>query len=50
MEGVFPKMVDTPGKIQHAGKSIGDDNDEIFKKRLNIPDSELLELKNKKII
>ena len=50
MEGVFPKMFDTPGKIQHAGKNMGEDNEEIFKKRLNISDPEFLELKNKKII
>jgi crotonobetainyl-CoA:carnitine CoA-transferase CaiB-like acyl-CoA transferase len=34
MEGVFPRMVGTPGSIRHAGKSIGADNDEIFRERL----------------
>ena len=30
MEGVFPRMVDTPGEVRHAGKSMGADNDEIY--------------------
>jgi crotonobetainyl-CoA:carnitine CoA-transferase CaiB-like acyl-CoA transferase len=30
MEGVFPRMVGTPGQVRHAGKSMGADNDEVF--------------------
>ncbi len=30
MEGVFPRMVGTPGRVRHAGKSMGADNDEVF--------------------
>lgn len=34
MEGVFPRMADTPGSVRHAGKSMGADNDEIYRRRL----------------
>lgn len=34
MEGVFPRMVDTPGTVRYAGKSIGADNDEIYREQL----------------
>jgi formyl-CoA transferase len=30
MEGIFPVMTGTPGRVRHAGKSMGADNDEIF--------------------
>jgi crotonobetainyl-CoA:carnitine CoA-transferase CaiB-like acyl-CoA transferase len=36
MEGVFPRMSGTPGKVRHAGKSMGADNDEIYLKRLGM--------------
>ncbi len=36
MEGVFPRMTGTPGKVRHAGKSMGADNDEIYLKRLGM--------------
>jgi crotonobetainyl-CoA:carnitine CoA-transferase CaiB-like acyl-CoA transferase len=36
MEGVFPRMVATPGSVQHPGKSMGADNDEIYKRRLRL--------------
>jgi crotonobetainyl-CoA:carnitine CoA-transferase CaiB-like acyl-CoA transferase len=36
MEGVFPRMVDTPGEVRHAGKSMGADNDEIYFERLGL--------------
>ena len=41
MEGVFPRMVDTPGSVRHAGKSIGTDNDEIYRDRLGLPQETL---------
>ena len=44
MEGVFPKMGRTPGAVRHAGKSMGADNDEIFRERLGLSAEELEEL------
>lgn len=34
MEGVFPRMEGTPGTVRYAGKSIGADNDEIYREQL----------------
>jgi crotonobetainyl-CoA:carnitine CoA-transferase CaiB-like acyl-CoA transferase len=34
MEGVFPRMVGTPGSVRYAGKSIGADNDEVYREQL----------------
>jgi len=34
MEGVFPRMVETPGTVRHAGKPMGADNDAIYRERL----------------
>jgi len=44
MEGVFPRMVDTPGRVRHAGKSMGADNDEIYLKRLGLSEKQIEEL------
>jgi crotonobetainyl-CoA:carnitine CoA-transferase CaiB-like acyl-CoA transferase len=50
MEGVFPRMTGTPGKVRHAGKSMGADNDEIYLKRLCMTRDELEALKKDGII
>ena len=44
MEGVFPKMSDTPGSVRHAGKDMGADNNEIYRERLGISKDELAAL------
>lgn len=36
MEGVFPRMVGTPGSVRHTGRSMGADNDEIYMKQLGL--------------
>jgi crotonobetainyl-CoA:carnitine CoA-transferase CaiB-like acyl-CoA transferase len=43
MEGIFPRMTDTPGKVRHAGKSMGADNDEVFA-RLGLSKAEIAAL------
>ena len=50
MEGVFPKMSRSPGKLHNAGREIGADNYNILKERLGLSEDELENLKNKKII
>ena len=49
-EGVFPRMVGTPGKARHTGRSMGADNDEVFGKRLGMTAAEMAELKKQGII
>lgn len=44
MEGIFPRMAETPGRIRHAGKSMGADNEEIFVKRLGLSKTQIEEL------
>ena len=41
MEGVFPRMVGTPGKVRHTGKTMGADNDEIYRERLGLSQEQL---------
>jgi crotonobetainyl-CoA:carnitine CoA-transferase CaiB-like acyl-CoA transferase len=50
MEGVFPRMTATPGKVRHAGKSMGADNDEVYLKRLCMTRDELEALKKDGIV
>lgn len=50
MEGVFPRMVGTPGSVRHAGKSMGADNDEIYLERLGLSKEKLEELAKDGII
>ncbi len=49
-EGVFPRMVGTPGAARHTGKSMGADNEEIFGQRLGLSASEIADLKKQGII
>ena len=50
MEGVVPKMSDTPGSVRHAGRAMGADNAEIFEQRLGLSGEELAALKRDGII
>ncbi len=50
MEGVVPKMADTPGAVRHAGREMGADNAEIFEHRLGLSGEALAALKSDGII
>ena len=50
MEGIFPKMSLTPGSVNHAGKSQGADNKEIFEERLGLSRKEMEALSKENII
>jgi len=50
LEGVFPRMQQTPGRIRHAGNEIGADNQEIYGERLGLSAKEIEELKQAGII
>ena len=45
VQGVIPKLSDTPGKIEHLGLPMGAHNEEIFCGRLGLGPAELDELK-----
>jgi crotonobetainyl-CoA:carnitine CoA-transferase CaiB-like acyl-CoA transferase len=36
MSGVQPKLSDTPGRIRHAGRTLGHDNDEVYGRLLGL--------------
>lgn len=50
MEGIFPKLSLTPGVVNHTGKRLGADNQEIFAGRLGLSKDEMAELAKQKVI
>lgn len=50
MEGVFPKLSDTPGEVRHAGKSMGADNEEIYVRQLGLSPGEIAALTKEGVI
>jgi crotonobetainyl-CoA:carnitine CoA-transferase CaiB-like acyl-CoA transferase len=48
--GIFPIFRDTPGVIQNSGLPLGQNNEEIYMKRLGLSEKELLALKEKNVI
>ncbi len=50
MPGVFPRLVDTPGRVKWTGPSLGEHNDEVFKDILKLSDEEYSDYKERGII
>ena len=50
MEGIFPKMSATPGKIRHLGRKLGADTEDVLSSILKYPDDKIKELNEKGII
>jgi succinyl-CoA:(S)-malate CoA-transferase subunit B len=50
VQGVVPKLSETPGAIRHLGAAMGAHNDEIFGQRLGLSDEEMSELKEQGVI
>ncbi len=50
MEGVFPRMVATPGRVEHAGKAMGADNEAVFAGNLGLSPDRLAQLRKDGII
>lgn len=50
MPGIFPVLTKTPGEVNWAGQKIGAFNDEIYKGLLHLTDTQLDELRQKKVI
>ncbi len=48
--GVVPRLSETPGKIEHLGGALGENNSQVFRDWLDIGDSELAELQKAGVI
>ena len=48
--GVFPKFSNHPGKVEHLGRNLGADNEEIYGGRLGMSADDIAQLKNKGVI
>lgn len=50
MQNVLFRLLDTPGKIEFGGRRLGQDNEEIYLKRLGLSPERLAELQGKGVI
>ena len=50
LQSVVPKLTNHPGKVRHTARSIGADNEAIYKEFLDLDRADLAELKEKNII
>ena len=48
--GVVPRLSDTPGKIRHLGRGLGEHNAEVFRSWLEIGESRLVALKEEGVV
>jgi crotonobetainyl-CoA:carnitine CoA-transferase CaiB-like acyl-CoA transferase len=48
--GVVPRLSETPGKIEHLGGALGENNSEVFRDWLDMGESELTELQKAGVI
>ena len=44
MQGVFPRLSSTPGRVRHVGPELGEHNDEVYRGLLGLGDGEVEEL------
>jgi formyl-CoA transferase len=44
MQGVFPRLSSTPGRVRRVGPELGEHNDEVYRGLLGLPDGEIEEL------
>ena len=50
VQGVVPRLSETPGKIHHLGRGIGEDNAEVYRDWLELDESDLATLKKNGVI
>jgi len=50
MQGVFPKLSETPGKVVACGPELGEHNDEVFRRVLGLDDARIRDLAQRGII
>jgi succinyl-CoA:(S)-malate CoA-transferase subunit B len=48
--GVVPRLSETPGKIHHLGRRVGENNAEVFREWLEIEETELDALRNEGVV
>jgi succinyl-CoA:(S)-malate CoA-transferase subunit B len=48
--GVVPRLSETPGKISHLGRGLGEDNSEVFREWLDIGEPELAVLRKEGVV
>ena len=44
MQGVFPRLSSTPGRVRHVGPELGEHNDEVYRGLLGLGDGDMEEL------
>ena len=44
MQGVFPRLRSTPGRVRHVGPELEEHNDEVYRGLLGLGDGEMEEL------
>ena len=44
MQGVFPRLGSTPGRVRRVGPELGEHNDEVYRGLLGLADGEIEEL------
>ena len=50
MQGVFPKLSDTPGEVKWVGPDLGQHNDEIYRELLGYDDAQMSDYLGRGII
>lgn len=50
MQNVAPRMTRTPGSVRHVGKSLGADNDAVYRDELGLSREELEHLVAQRVI
>ncbi|MPZ61005.1 MAG: CoA transferase [Propionibacteriales bacterium] len=50
MQGVFPRLSETPGRVRHPGPDLGDHNDDVYRGLLGLADEEIARLREAGVI
>jgi crotonobetainyl-CoA:carnitine CoA-transferase CaiB-like acyl-CoA transferase len=50
MQGVVPKLSETPGEVRHAGQALGESNEAIYGELLGMGSAEMEELRRDGVI
>lgn len=50
MQDVFPRLSETPGRVQHPGPELGEHNDEVYRGLLGLADDEVAHLRGAGVI
>jgi len=50
MQGIVPKLSETPGEVRHAGQQLGESNEEIYGELLGMNTQQIEQLKTEGVI